>query len=314
MEYCEDGRYKITRPPIWLPTGRYRAKSGRYIAIDNAYLSIAQKADLYSNKGANLVFVSTVEEANTLNASPYNIPKAAMIGSMHPPISILTDFLQAGIKRFNIDEPVTCHKNYGTGFVDSVDAGLAADCKLYVSDYLIVGCSTFQHCGVIHNAISSLISDYAPLVSSKTKFGTHSQWEEMDGVGTLIDPRDQWTQLKNALAGQGKFEHGWVRTIKGVYYIAGYYEQLATSEQMQLIWGHANNVGANTMFVYAEGTDHLFYSNVLDNVLSAGWQVGSWLDREEESVQAQYCCTTPQYEPDSCTFIGLIHSGQFRWA
>jgi hypothetical protein len=71
MEYCEDGRYKITRPPVWLGTGKYRTKSGKFIAVGNTgSLTAAQKAALYNSKASNLLVVNSPDEANTLNGAP----------------------------------------------------------------------------------------------------------------------------------------------------------------------------------------------------------------------------------------------------
>ena len=308
MECCEDGRYKITRPPVWLGTGKYPTKSGRFIAVGNTdSLTSAQKADLYNNKASNLLFVSGTQQADELSSAPYNIPKNQMIVGINPSTNLSLLF-QDGIKRFDVDEPWHHQQHgdpgWGPGFVDQVDAQLPADGKLYVSEYY------HWQAG---DVITPLINDYAPLVSTKTKFGTHSQWEYFEGMGTLTDPRSQWTQLKNALAGQGKFEHGWVRTIKTIIYLFGSRAEPAAIEEMQLIWGHANNVGANTMFIMVEGTDHQYYPYILDNALYAGFQAGSWVEREEEKVQAVFCCTTPTYEPDSCELLEIIHLGEFRW-
>jgi hypothetical protein len=203
-EYCPDGRYKIYRPPIWVPTGRYRAKAGRYIAVGNTgSLTVEQKADLYNNKASNLLFVNSVSEANTLADPPYNIPKSQMIAGMSPPISNLTPWLDANIKRFNVDEPTSWHKNFGYEFIDQVDAQLPADGKLYVSEYYHKSCYWFgaghENTSARHDAVSNLVSQYAPLVSTKTKFGTHSKWEVADfpwGTDTVTDPRDQWTHIE----------------------------------------------------------------------------------------------------------------------
>jgi hypothetical protein len=249
-----------------------------------------------------LLFVNSTVEVNTLNGAPYNIPKDCMIGFTSPPVGNLTPWLQAGIKRFDSDEP--WHHNWLPAYVDQVDDQVPGDGKLYVSEY---------HHWRAGDGVTPLIYNYAPLVSAKTKFGTHSQWEYLVGDGVVTDPRDQWTQLKNALVGQGKFEHGWVRTKKTILYLYTEYPEPATIEEMQLIWGHANNVGANTVFIEVEGIDGHYYPNILDNALYAAFQAGGWVDREEEKVQAVYCCTTPTYQPDSCELLELLHLGEFRW-
>ncbi len=227
------------------------------------------------------------------------------------PQDSLTYWTQLGIKRFNIDEP--WHNNFGYEFVEQLDAQLPADGKLYVSEYHHEACA-WGHDGLgSHNAINRLINDYAPLVSSKTKFGTHSKWEYFDGIGRITDPRYQWTQLRDALAGQGKFEHGWVATVKNVGYLVGWARQRASIEDMQLIWGHANNIAANTVLIYVEGPDYQYYPDVLEDALRAAFQAGGWVEREEEKVQAVFCCTTQTYDPESCELLEIRRLGEFRW-
>ncbi len=63
-----------------------------------------------------------------------------MIANMCPPIENLTPLLQAGLKRFNIDEP--WHKQFFPDFVAQVDAQLPADGKLYTSAVMNPGFTT----------------------------------------------------------------------------------------------------------------------------------------------------------------------------
>lgn len=62
---------------------------------------------------------------------------------------------------------------------------------------------------------------------------------------------------------------------------------------MRLIFGHANNIAANTVFIYVENPNGQYAADVLDNALYAVYQAGGWVDQEEEKVQAVFCCTTP---------------------
>lgn len=82
---------------------------------------------------------------------------------------------------------------------------------------------------------------------------------------------------------------------------------------MQLIWGHATNVDANTVFIYVEVPDFQYSPDVLEDALRAAFQAGGWVEREEEKVQAVFCCTTPTYDPDSCELLELVQLGEFRW-
>lgn len=156
-----------------------------------------------------------------------------MITGMGPPIGNLAPWLQAGIKRFNVDEPwhnknVRCRTEYSPQWLRLAEDQLPADGKLYTSEYYHKACwwgqrhddqgSTCEEPGA-HNTISHLIAEYASVVTSKTKLATHSKWEYLDGYGVVTDPRPQWTQLRDQLSGQGKFEHGWVATVKHVFYI-----------------------------------------------------------------------------------------------
>lgn len=262
-EYCDDGRIKVRRPPVWVSTGRYRAKPGKFIAVSNTHnLTLPQKADLYHNKASNLLFIATTDYqdpvvASILSSPPYNIPKDRMISNMGgSDIANLTPLLAAGIKRFNIDEP--WHKRCAPGFVSQVDALLPPDGKLYTSEYYSRSCwSGLDHGqlggpNMAHNTINHLIAEYSPVVSGKTKLGAHSKWEYVDGFGVWTNPRSHWTQLRDQLAGQGKFEHGWVQTIKTAYHIIGWGHYRASNEEMRLLFGHATNVGANTVFSYVE--------------------------------------------------------------
>jgi hypothetical protein len=302
MEYCQDGRYKIGRPPVWVATGKYRAKSGKYIAVANtSSLSAAQKAALYTDKASNLLWVNNTNEADTLSQSPYNIPKSQMIIGVSKD-SNLTPLVQAGLKRFSLDEPVRNGATHEQ--VSALDTAVPTDGRLYLSEI---------NQWMDDDRVSAMLSIYAPYVSSKSKFGTHTKWEDLDGYGNVTDPRPQWTQIKNDVGSEGKFEHGTVKTIKEVFYIWGSSIQLATTNEMQLIWGHANNLGANTIFIYVEGSDIQYHSDVLNNALNAGFQAGGWLEREEEEITAVYCCTTQSYDPESCTLLEILHPGNFRW-
>lgn len=328
-EYCNDGRYKVYQSR-WLGTGKYRAKAGKNIAVMNTgSLTVQGKADLYNNKASNLLWVFSIDEVNTLNAAPYNIPKDRMITGMGPPINNLTPWLEAGIKRFNVDEPwhhknVRCHTEYTPQWFKSVEDQLPADGKLYTSEFYHEACywgrfrnhedqgSTCESPGA-HNTINHLIAQYASIVTSKTKLGTHSKWEYLDGFGVVTDPRGQWTQMRDQLAGQNKFEHGVVPTLHQSIHLIGWGRYTASFEEMHLIFGHANSLGANTIFIYVENTNGQYELSVLDNALHAAHYAGGWVDRQEERVHAVFCCETPTYDPDGCQFLELIPQGEFRW-
>jgi hypothetical protein len=243
------------------------------------------------------------------------------------PQDSLTYWMQLGIKRFNIDEPwhnknVRCRSQYTPEWVRWVEDQLPADGRLYTSEFYHRACwagwrhddqgPTCENPGA-HNTINHLIAQYASAVTSKTKLGTNSKWEYLDGYGVITDPRSQWTQLRDQLSGQGKFEHGWVPSLHHSYHIVGWGRYSASTEEMKLIFGHAHNVGANTIFIYVENPDGQYASGVLQNALYAAFQAGGWVEREEEKVQAVFCCTTQTYDPESCELFDLVHLGEFRW-
>jgi hypothetical protein len=243
------------------------------------------------------------------------------------PQDSLTYWMQLGIKRFNIDEPwhnknVRCRSQYTPEWVRWVEDQLPADGRLYTSEFYHRACwagwrhddqgPTCENPGA-HNTINHLIAQYASAVTSKTKLGTNSKYEYLDGYGVITDPRSQWTQLRDQLSGQGKFEHGWVPSLHHSYHIVGWGRYSASTEEMKLIFGHAHNVGANTIFIYVENPDGQYASGVLQNALYAAFQAGGWVEREEEKVQAVFCCTTQTYDPESCELFDLVHLGEFRW-
>lgn len=79
-----------------------------------------------------------------------------------------------------------------------------------------------------------------------------------------------------------------------------------------MIFGHANNIAANTVFIYVENPNGQYAADVLDNALYAVYQAGGWVDQEEESVQAVYCCATRIFD-ESCELLEIERLGQFRW-
>ncbi len=187
--------------------------------------------------------------------------------------------------------------------------------SIFIAEYNYWSCRQGWHAGGAHNAVDNLITMYSPSVSLKTKLGTHSKWEYLDGYGVITDPRPQWTQLRDHLAGQGKFEHGWVPTLHTAYHIIGWGHYQASVEDMQLIFGHANNVGANTIFIYVEVPGGDYAPHVLDNALLATYRAGGWVEMEQQKTQAVYCCTQPVVEPtpEFCELFEIQYFNEFRW-
>lgn len=81
---------------------------------------------------------------------------------------------------------------------------------------------------------------------------------------------------------------------------------------MRLIFGHANNVGANTVFSYVENPGGQYAPDVLENLLHSAYLAGGWVEREEETAEPVFCCPTKIFD-DSCELLEIVRLGVFRW-
>lgn len=305
-DYCsvDEREHRLQR---WTPTGRYQAVPGKFLGI-MADLSIGMKAFLYNEKGFSYLF-GNASEAPVFQAN--GVPPTALVAGLSPSVGDLSTYIaqqvSAGINKFNIDEPIEDHRNYGANFVITAsDIVLQHGGTLFFSDYHHYVCrSIFGH---NHNPTAWTI-EAAQNGSSASRGGTHCKWED-SSPGWTTDPRDYWTELRDALAPIGRFQHGWIQMT---YISYGSYEW-TPREKLELQFGHANNLGSvNTVFTYAMLDSEFSWSRV-DTFLDVAVEFG-WAQREEMLIEEIYCCppdivlaTVPP-----CYLAATLDTGQRRW-
>lgn len=99
----------------------------------------------------------------------------------------------------------------------------------------------------------------------------------------LDDPRNMWTWLKNNSG--GLFDFAWIKTREPV-------------DRMNLLFGHANNIGLTKLRIYVEDSYGLPDRRV-DILCETAWHNG-WLRKFVKEIMQIWCCTTQQYDPETC--------------
>jgi hypothetical protein len=294
----------------WTPTGRYRPVTGKFLGIGVYGQSVATRAWLHTFKGFSYV-PGNVDELPIFET--YGVQSSALYVGLSPRTD-LAEYIQrnanAGIKKFNIDEPYDSHVKpdatggYGAQFVITTsDIVQQNNSTLFFSDYYHDSCVSGGH-----NTISWVI-ETAKNASPAVRAGTHSKWQYVFGVRTT-DPRDQWTRLHNELASLGRFNHSWIQMT----YHSNYFTEWTPQEELQLQFGHANSLGSvNTVFTWAMRGSEFSISRV-DFFLEIA-RLHGWVQREEMLIEEIWCCPPNIIEPtvEDCTLAATLDLGQRRW-
>jgi hypothetical protein len=76
---------------------------------------------------------------------------------------------------------------------------------------------------------------------------------------------------------------------------------------MNLLFGHANNIGLNKLRIYVQDDYGLPDRRV--DILCESARNNAWLRKFVKEVQQTWCCTTQTYNPDSCSLEGTNETG-----
>lgn len=101
-----------------------------------------------------------------------------------------------------------------------------------------------------------------------------------------------WTWLNNNSG--GLFNFSWIKTREPV-------------DRMNLLFGHANNIGLSKLRIYVEDSFGLPDRRV-DILCDTAWHNG-WLRKFVKQIQQTWCCTTQTYDPESCYLESTTETG-----
>lgn len=128
-----------------------------------------------------------------------------------------------------------------------------------------------------------------PYMSCHSSFQHHS-------YGTT-DPRDQWTYIMSQVP--SLFRMAWIKTYQ-------------TEEEMNELFGHANNLGINQILLMPYDLSETFVGRV-DLAAPQAWYQ-HWLLRLQKERFRNWCCLNEYFDPNECHIWYEEFTGTTRWA
>lgn len=285
-EYCEDGRFAVYTY-YWQNQNQYAARSGKFIGVGDD--DVARQQNYLGQYGYLMPLIGTgvLDALLSSGFSANNI----MIGLGNIGWADAVEYAIAGnVTRFYIDEPI--QKSRQNVLRDAAPYIAARGGTLTISESEFSPAWYYTgYRGNIGDMVDLALSvSPSPLVSCHTHFEHYQIWHD-------IDPRDQWTYIMGRVP--NLFKMAWIKTRQ-------------TSEQMGLLFGHANNIGINQILLYPFDADGTTYVGRVEIAAEQAWYSG-WLSRLQKQVVSKWCCLHQQYDPDECYFDSSYYSGQERW-
>ncbi|MDP2886820.1 MAG: hypothetical protein Q8P51_17575 [Ignavibacteria bacterium] len=279
-EYCADGRFRVTRIGPWGAVDHYAPKPGKSLTLFEYDTSRFSYDKNHWGFGGLEISAGYIDAAIAAGFSAGDL----IVGIGNMGWSDAVDLaLSKGATKFYIDEP------YG-------QEGFYRDARGYI----------YARGGVLTS--SDWDTQYGPLciasgfprlqnlrnlaleVAPYQNIGCNTSFT--DSLCGVDDPRNQWTWLKNNSG--GLFDFAWIKTRENV-------------DRMNLLFGHANNIGLTKLRIYVEDSYGLPDRRV-DVLCDTAWHNG-WLRKFVKEILQTWCCTTQTYNPDSCYLESMTETG-----
>ncbi len=277
-EYCEDGRFKITRR-VWVDQNEYRyvtnaPRIGWGGAIDGTEINCIQKY------GCTTVIcdIGSVDYLLSLGYHPFNI----IVGfSDYNYQSAFNSAIAKGISLFYLDEPVlkslTDLLFEATAYAQSIGGQVLTSESAGQEEWL-------DYPSRVHSLAQSV-----KIRSPKPLVGNHTYFHQGALLGA--DPRVQWDYLRQELG--DLFNFAWIRLTTAQSY-----------NELGLLLGHARNLGGVHRMIggtwvgeppgYPTDPDHR-----TEDLARQAWAVGHLQMLQNEYLDI-YCCPTQTFNPDLC--------------
>lgn len=285
-EYCDDGRFAIRRT-VWEEQNFYRSVANKQYGA--GYDISSRFQNYFEQYGCTLALCNNSLIDNLIS---FGYSKSNIYISLHDSgwTSEIDTAISKGIKHFYIDEPIQKSRQDLVRDVSYYLSTRGCDLTISESYFNYFNWYILHGRGRIGDMIDlSLSITPHPFVSCHTHFEHHS-------LGTL-DPRDQWTYIKNRVS--SLFRYAWIKTRQ-------------TSNEIDLLFGHATNLGLKKIFLYLYDSDGTTYLNKVNVAAEQGWHSG-WVQRFEKEREDKWCCPTQLYDPDECTLESKHYTGVERW-
>lgn len=280
-EYCDDGRFRIRRRGPWGPVDHYAPKSGKLLFLSEYDPGrFQQDRDHWGFTG---LVLSTTHISRAITAG---FSQSVLIVGLVP-IGWSNDVdlpLQQDVNQFYIDEPIS--KGLQNFYRDARTTIYARGGSLITSDWDSEYGSLCTTSGFPQlSQLTSLARETQPYQS----FGCNSSFD--DTTCGVDDPRDQWTWL----SGYGAlFNWAWIKTRE-------------TYERMDLLFGHANNLGLNKLHIYVED-EYGLPDRRVDVLCDAAWAKG-WLRKFVREIEQKWCCPTQTFDDEACELESSQETG-----
>ena len=283
-EYCDDGRFAVYRT-YWENQDQYQAIAGKTLGIMDEDTSPLQ-VDL-NQYGVVAVFahISALDAAKSIGFSATNII-IRLVGTDWD-----VDVDQAigkGVTHFYVDEPI--HAGLQNMVLDAAPYIANRGGILSISEQEF----DWWKLQVGWGAISDM-ANLAEAAQPHSFVGCHTHFDHQQ-LGT-VDPRDQWTYLRNRVP--SLFDSAWIKTRQ-------------SGEEIDLLFGHANNIGISKLHYYPFDLDGGTYLGRIEIASDRGWRQG-WLKRLQKERIDRWCCPTQLFDPEACDFHSFQYTGQERW-
>ncbi|MBM4170188.1 MAG: hypothetical protein FJ215_13685 [Ignavibacteria bacterium] len=276
-EYCADGRYAIWRH--WEETDHYEPKPGKVIGAGPDVAAKPHIGLLKSKWGFSAVIVGISDIQSAISAG-FSYPQLVIaVDPNNYQGSEIDNAIANGTRYFYNDEPFTVSP-WSKTQIETISNYYRARGVRY---------GIGEQCHWYRTILGDETSD-AQYMRPRVDLMTYTNYKGfpcLGYVGPGVAPEDQrpmWDWMQGFCGGQ--FEIPWI----SLHQDEGEFNNLL---------GHASNLGKSRVSVYAPLAN--FYN--LESFCYHAWLRG-WLRRFVKRWADKYCCTTPQFYPETCEFSG----------
>ncbi|MBI3577899.1 MAG: hypothetical protein HY089_00645 [Ignavibacteriales bacterium] len=284
MEYCANGNYVVYRA-YWENQEKYQSLSPKVIGISDGDVVRLQSA--FNSYGIVSIVTNNgmIDTAKSIGFSVANIIIGIGAINWNNEVDLA---LSKGVTQFYVDEPI--QKSLQNMVLDAAPYIATRGGTLLISE------SEFGYTPIFGWGNISAMADLAEQAQPHPFVGCHTHFESE--IGYSVDPRDQWSYLHDRIP--TLFNFAWIKTRQ-------------TPEEMELLFGHANNIGLNKIYLYPFGPppDNTYIGRI-DYATDRGWRQG-WFKRFQKERQDKWCCPTQTLDANTCDFQSFIYTGNERW-
>jgi hypothetical protein len=284
---CADGRYRVYTVGGWEPTNQFRPAPGKYVGVmDDGDMSRNQ--NYFTQYCCTMVLVGNPDLIPQLHSYGYSLDNIFIgLGPSGWQETVEAAIYEYGVKRFYIDEPI---RNSYQQFVRDASAYIASrGGTLTISESYFDWYDWYINEG--RGTIGAMV-DLALSCSPQPFVCCHTHFDDFG----LLDPRDQWTYIKNSGA-SSLFKMVIIKSRQ-------------TADEMDLLWGHANNLGINQVMLYPFNADGSYAG--VQTAMGTG-DLEGWVQRYFMALRDVWCCPTFYWEENVCTYQYSEYTGGGEW-